>query len=146
MKKILFLICLVAFIFSSATAQKSIKLAPNVYAVEYTGVTADSISATDTAWTYDIQVNKANATFYNLKLKLTELSSPCIMTVSLMGKIYVDDDYTTIGSHQYLGAGTDTSLLFTQNTTAQFYRYYRVKVVYGDKKAKVSYFKIYFKY
>jgi hypothetical protein len=144
MKKFLSLLFALVLI-CTVSAQKTVKLASNLYAVEYTGVAADSISATDTAFTYDVEVNKPNALFYNFKVKLTELSSPCIMTVSVMGKMYIDDDYTTITSQAYSGGGTDTSIVFTQNTTAQYYRYYRVKVIYGDKKAKVSYYKLYFK-
>lgn len=145
MKKVILLVCAILLTFA-VSAQKTIKLSPTVYAVEYTGVAADSISATDTAFTYDVEVNKPNALFYNFKVKLTELASPCNMVVSVMGKYFIDDEYTPITSATYTGAGTDTTIVFTQNTTAQFYRYYRVKVVYGDKKAKVSYYKLYFKY
>lgn len=145
MKKLFLLMCIALLTFA-VSAQKTVKLAPNVYAFEYTGVAADSISATDTAFTYDVEVNKPNALFYNFKVKLTELSSPCTMTVSVMGKMYVDDVFTPITSGTYSGSGTDTTIIFTQNTTAQFYRYYRVKVVYGANKAKVTYYKLYFKY
>lgn len=127
------------------TAEAQVKLKPSTYAWVYTGMAVDTISATDTSWTYELIVNKPTSLFYNVSAKITELTSPGKCAVSLQGKIFSDDDYTNITTYNYYGSGTDTTIVFTQNTTKQFYRYYRVKVVYGANKVKIYNIKFYFK-
>ena len=127
------------------TVEAQVKLKPSNYALVYTGLAVDTISATDTAWTYEVFVNKPTSLFYNVSTKITELASPGKCAVSLQGKIFSDDDYTNITTQSYLGSGTDTTIVFTQNTTKQFYRYYRVRVVYAANKVKVYNIKFYFK-
>ena len=132
------------FVFTNeSTAQ--VKLKPSTYALVYTCLAVDTVSATDTAWTYEVFVNKPTSLFYNVSTKITELTSPGKCAVSLQGKIFSDDDYTNITTYNYLGSGTDTTIVFTQNTTKQFYRYYRVRVVHADGKAKIYNIKFYFK-
>ena len=145
MKKImLLLVALLSFAIMPTMAQKTVKLSPNVYAVAYTGVTADSVSATDTTFYIDVLTNKPSALYYNFRIKINDVTTS-LTTTSVMGKIFDDDPWTTITSQAYHGTGSDTTITFTQNTTAQFYRYYRIKVVYTSGKASINYIKMYFK-
>lgn len=144
--KIIALFALIIGVFAfSANAQKSVKMKPSIYAHVFTGTVADSVTVNDTAYTFDCFANKATSLFYNVSVKIAEITSPGKCSVSLQGRIFSDDDFTNIATYNYSGTGTDTTLVFTQNTTKQFYRYYRVRVVYTDKSVYVYNIKFYFK-
>ena len=138
MKKFIALIMFMCALFVSQ-AQYTETLNSGSYGVSYKGLAKDTVSATDTAFTYDITVNKATSLYYNLAVKVARVSAGSC-TVSIMGKIYETDVFTPITSGTFAGSQADTTIIFTQNTTKQFYRIYRVKVVYVSGKTKVTSF------
>lgn len=137
MKKLLGIILIAILTSTVVCAQQSKTLQPTAFGYSYTAVAGDTISATDTAWTYDVTVNKATPLYYNFAVKVLKVSAGSC-TVYVMGKIYPTDEFTPISSGTFAGSQADTTILFTQNTTRQFYRIYRVKVVYVSGKTKVS--------
>ena len=145
MKKI-FAFIAIALIMSmvTTTVTAQVKLKPNQFAYVYTGVSVDSVSVNDTVFAKEIFVNKPTTLYYNVSVKITEIASASC-TISLQGKIFSDDVYTNITTATYSGGGSDTTVIFTQNTTKQFYRYYRVRIVYGSGKVAVYNIKCYFK-
>jgi hypothetical protein len=144
MKKFVVLLLLMIACFT-IQAQYSKTLGVGEYGIGYTGLAKDTVSATDTAFTYEYTVNKATPLFYNIACKVLKVSAGSC-SISIQGRIFNTDAYTNITTYTFAGSQADTTVVFTQNTTAQFYRTYRIKVLYVSGKTKVSYFTTYLFY
>lgn len=139
----LLLLFIVSVAISNVT-QAQTKLKPYEYAYVYLGKTADTATVNQTNIYKDVFVNKPSSLYYNVSIKLTTANAgKC--SASLQGKIFTDDDYTNITTYNYAGSQSDTTLIFTQNSTKQFYRYYRIKVTYSSGKCSIYNIKYYFK-
>lgn len=108
------------------------------YIYSYTGVASDTVGAVETTWNKAIQLNKLDGLFYNASVKVSDSTVGAKCSVALQGKIFAEDAYTTITTVTWYGGGTDTTILFTQNTNKIYYRYLNVLVTRVAAKAKVS--------
>lgn len=142
MKNLLMLLLIViGAAFTQVKAQTVLQ--PGTWAVEYTGVASDTVgAATVTTWNKGFFLNKGETLFYNAKVKVTDKVAGAACTVALQGKYFANDTYATITTMTWTGAGTDTTVLFTGNTTAVFYRYLNFLVTRTAGVAKVTSIKL----
>lgn len=145
MKKFLTLCLLLLVATFAIKAQTVPMMAAGSYEYSYTGKAADTVTVNDTAWTNEFTVNKATPLYYNFACKILKVSAGSC-TISLQGRIFGTDEYTNITTYSFAGTQADTIILFPQVSTRQFYRTYRVRVVYVSGKTKVYNIIGYFKY
>lgn len=137
MKKFLMLLLIVI---GAALAQVKAQtvLQPETWAVEYTGVASDTVgAATVTTWNKGFFLNKGDALFYNAKVKVADKAANGACTITLQGKYFANDTYTTITTMTWLAGGTDTTVLFTGNTNKVYYRFLNFLVTRTASSAKV---------
>jgi len=135
MKKLL----LVTMLFAFAFAQAQTILPVKTYIYTYTGVATDTVGSGTTTWNKAIQLNKLDGLYYNAKVKVSDVVDGAACTVKLQGKIFSTDSYTDISTVTWTGAGTDTTILFTQNSNKVYYRYLNFLVTRTAGKLKVDY-------
>ena len=135
MKKIiLFLVLCLGF--ASLKAQVILPVKKFIY--EFNGTAADTVGSVDTTWNKSIQLNKLDGLFYNAKVKLSDVAAGAACTVALQGKMFANDSYSTITTVDWKGGGTDTTILFTQNTNKVYWRYLNFQVTRTASKAKIT--------
>jgi len=148
MKKIiLFLLVMIAF---TANAQKAYTLnLGGVWISEYTGIATDTLgTVTATTFSYVYELNKPEGVFYNARVKVSDKTTGAngVCTIVIQGKHFGTDTYSTLKTVTWTGVGsTDTIAPFSEITTKQYYRYYKVLVTNTSGKSKVEYVKISFK-
>jgi len=135
MKKLL----LVTMLFAFAFAQAQTILPVKTYIYTYTGLATDTVGSGTTTWNKAIQLNKLDGLYYNAKVKVSDVVAGAACTVKLQGKIFSTDSYTDISTVTWTGAGTDTTILFTQNSSKVYYRYLNFLVTRTAGKLKVDY-------
>ena len=142
MKKFLILLLIViGAAFAQVKAQTV--LPSGKYAVEYTGVSSDTVgAATVTTWNKGWVMTDGDAVFYNAKVKVADKAANGACTIALQGKYFTDDTYTTITTLTWHATGTDTTVLFTGNTNKVYYRYFNFLVTRTASSAKVIYTKL----
>lgn len=135
MKKLIFIIaCMFAFV----AMQAQTVLPTTKYVYSYTGVATDTVGAVSTTLSKAIQLNKLDGLFYNASVKVSDVTAGAKCSVALQGKIFAEDAYTTITTVTWYGGGTDTTILFTQNSNKIYYRYLNFLVTRVATKAKVD--------
>lgn len=150
-KVILFLVLALGFIVSSASAQiaKTTIVPAATYYLEYTGTALDTLgTVTATTWSQEFTVNKEDGLFYNVRVKVADKTSGVagVCTIALQEKHFDTDTYSTISTITWTGVGsTDTIAPFTQVTTKQYQRFFRILVTNTSGKSKIVYTKASFK-
>lgn len=139
MKKLLLFVYLLASM--SVFAANEFKLTPDNYLWTVTGTAADT-SISGKVLNKAVIVNKATPVYYNIGVTLDEQTAGSCPVI-IQGKIFDEEAYTPIDT---LTATSDTTIYFTQNTTAQFYRYFNIQVKAGSGKFKVTNITGYFKH
>lgn len=144
MKKILlFLVLMVSFALTAQTV-KTTTLPRNIYFVNYAGVAADTLGVGQTTWGYEVNLNKADGYFYNIRVKISDKTTggAGVGTIKLQGKHFSTDTYADITTISWTGIGsTDTIAPFSQISTKQYYRYLKVLVTRTGGLIKVDYIK-----
>ena len=148
-KLILFLFMLVGFVSLQAQIAKVVTLPSEVFVNEYTGVAADTLgTVTATTWSQEFIVNKVDGLFYNVRVKVSDKTTGAngVTTIKFQEKHFATDTYSDITTVNWTGVGsTDTIAPFTQVTTKQYQRYFRILVTCSSGKAKIDYTKVSFK-
>ena len=140
-KLILFIAVMIGFATSTVMAQTVLRAEKYIY--QYTGLSGDTVNVSnDSVWNFTIQLNKREGVFYNASVKVADVTANAACKVILRGKMFDTDSWTTIETKEWKGAGTDTIINFTQNTTKQYYRYLDFKLSGTATKAKLSYIKL----
>jgi len=144
MEKIISLAILLIGMISFATAQTNTQ-ATVTGLIEYTGkATADTVGGNVTTWNKPIFIDRQDAVLYYAKVKVTETAGfSC--TIKLQGKYFAADSYTDITTITYGGAGTDTTAIFSEASTAIKYRYVNFLVTRTAGTGKVTFVKASFK-
>lgn len=138
---ILFLAVMIGFVTSTVMAQTVLPAEKYIY--QYTGLSGDTVNVSnDSVWNFTVQLNKREGIFYNASVKVADVTANAACKVILRGKMFDSDAWTTIETKEWKGAGTDTIINFTQNTTKQYYRYLDFKLSGTATKAKLSYIKL----
>jgi len=138
MKKIILLLMLLVAV--SVSAQK--QLDPNIYVLEYTGVATDTIGVGVTTWNYPVSINKTDGLFYDMEVKVADVTSGSAGTVKLQGKYWSSDAYTDITTVTWTGVGsTDSIIDYLSHTNKTYYRFYNVLVTRTAGKFKVVHVK-----
>jgi hypothetical protein len=130
MKKLLFLFSFCAC-FLMASAQKStttdLNLGYDQTWYTYTS-TANATTATDSTWYWTTIKESVIPVKYDIKISLDSVSGTKQVTpVVLKAKKFISDSWTTITTINWTN-GHDTTVLFNQNSTAQYYRYWQVYI------------------
>ena len=124
---------------TTALTKQTATVTKENYTYKYTGVASvDTLGATRDSILYPIYVETANPTYYDFKIRLHEVTSPCNISVKLQAKKYLSDSWTDVTNRSYKGVGTDTSILFTQVSTLQHYNYYQLVLIRSAKTARVT--------
>ena len=140
MKKI-FILLVILISVVSVSAQRVMKA--DTYIYKYVGLAGDTVNVSnDSTWNHTVQINKREGVFYNASVKVADVTANAACKVILRGKMFDTDSWTTIETKEWKGAGTDTIINFTQNTTKQYYRYLDFKLSGTATKAKLSYIKL----
>jgi uncharacterized protein YxeA len=116
-------------------------LEANDYLMYYTGVATDTITTNQDSVAVAWYVKKPEATYYDFIFKLNEATAGGKATVKLQAKKFAVQAWSDVTSVTYYGAGStgaDTTILFTQTSTKQFYNYYRFLVVSVAAKTKIT--------
>jgi hypothetical protein len=135
MKKLILLLILLV---GAVSIQAQTVLPSTKYIYTYTGVATDTVGAVGTTWNKAVQLNKLDGLFYNASVKVSDVTAGAKCSVALQGKVFAEDAYTTITTVTWYGGGTDTTILFTQNTNKVYWRYLNVHVTRLAMKAKVN--------
>lgn len=136
-KYIVFLLIMIAVV---ANAQK--QLDPNIYVVEYAGLATDTVGVGVTTWNYPIAVNKTDGLFYDMQVKVADVTAGSAGTVKLQGKYWSGDEYTDITTVTWTGVGsTDSIINYLSHTNKTYYRFYNIKVTRTSGKFKVIHVK-----
>lgn len=113
--------------------------------VEYTGNAADTISSTDSTWTYTFAVkNLLDDLKVQGRMVLDSVSGVPNTAVYLKGKVFGDDSWTTITTVNWTGSSSDTTFSI-DNATAKPYRYLQYAidcVADSTQKFKVNEFEL----
>jgi hypothetical protein len=149
MKKfILLLVACVSFAIASAQTAVPVTLPADQWFVSYVGnATLDTVTVGNT-WYKEILPNKGQRLMYNIRVKITEVSAVSAGTpvaVALQGKVFDTDTYTTITTLNYRGTGSDTTLTYSEASTPQVYRYFKVLITPASGKVKTTFIKASFK-
>jgi hypothetical protein len=140
MKKLILLLALVAMTVNMFAAGE-VTLKADTYYYSYTGAAADT-SISGVVWNKAVIVNKATPVYYNIAVTVDEVTAGSCPVI-IQGKIFDGETYTPIDT---LTATSDTTLYFTQNTTASFYRYINIQVKAGSGKFKTTAITEYYKH
>lgn len=124
---------------TTAVTKQTATVSKDYYTYKYIGNTAvDTLGAVRDSIVYPIYVESPNPTYYDFKIRLHELVSACNINVKLQAKKFISDDWADVASRAYKGAGTDTSILFTQVSTLQHYNYYQIILIRSANKARLT--------
>jgi len=124
--KALLLIGLIVVTLGVLAQDKSYDLPRTDYYHAFTFTAADTVSENDSLYYVQLFLNKAEPIKYNIETKITKVDT-VVTTVTLQGKVFSTDSWTDITAVSYIGTGTDTTIHYTENTTAKYYRYLRLK-------------------
>ena len=85
---------------------------------------------------FEIYVNKAEVLYYNIAVIADSVSAPSA-TFLLQAKDFEHESYTNIDTVTWAGTA-DTSFVFSQESTKQFYNYYNVKTTVADGECDIE--------
>ena len=132
------LILMLTLFVGAVAIQAQTVLPVEKYVYSYAGLSTDTVGAVGTTWTKAIQLNKLDGLFYNASVKVADVTAGAKCSVALQGKFFSGDAYTTITTVTWYAGGTDTTILFTQNSSKIYYRYLNFRVTRVAAKAKVD--------
>lgn len=101
--------------------------APNGVTYWYSGTDADIVTQADTLVAYTFGVKSLDALKQYVMVTLTENSGASGIVVSLLGKEFWDQSYTSITSATYHGGGSDTTILL-DGSSAKHDRFYKILI------------------
>lgn len=133
--KTIFLLLISALLFASAcdvNAQitRTKTMSASTWIDTYEGRTKDTVSVNaDSVFYYVLTANKADDLFYDIKIALDSLGATPNYVIDLKAKVFPDDDWTSLETDvTWTGTSSDTTIRFTEQTTAEFYRIFRVEI------------------
>lgn len=135
----LLLIAVLGIAISSIGQDKNVSFGDATWMYEFPFTTADSVSQFDTLYYVQFTTNKPSPVKYDIQVGIDKLSGTPVTAISLQGKKWAGDAWTNITTVSY-GGTADTTINFTQVSTAQYYRMFRVlhdKVGTGAGKYKI---------
>lgn len=130
MKKLLFIIlaifsCVVIFSQESSVADKYLGYEQTWFT--YNGL-SNALTATDSVWYFTVQKESNHRLFYDFKVDLDSVGGTAqVVPVVIQGKKFLSDSFTPLDTITWT-AGADTTIYFSESTTAQQYRYYRTYI------------------
>lgn len=138
MKKIIFIFALLLSIGAgAAVTSPAVELDRDGWYDKFTGTSADTSSVYN-VWSKIIMPNKPDRLFYDFRVKVTEVSATTNTSIVLKGKKMAGDAWTPIDTIQYYGAGTDTTVIFSEVSTAVFWRFLQVYIAPANGKVKTT--------
>ena len=129
MKKIIFIaIALMALIGCEVQAQSPKALSLNQWV--YGDDTDYSLSTSgDSVLTYTITLNKPEIVLYDVQVVLDSVDGTPDYVVDLKGKVFEDDAWSDLETDvAWTGTSADTTILFQEHSTAEFYRIFQLQV------------------
>lgn len=141
MKKfILFLMALIAVV-ASVSAQvtsPAVELDRDGWYYYFGGSATVDTASTGGAWSKIIMPNKPQILFYDMRVKITEVTATTSTAIALKAKKMDTDAWTTVTTITYKGTGSDTTVVFSEASTATHWRFYQWVVTPANGKVKVS--------
>lgn len=115
---------------------KSLNIYNNYAPVSHFNFTEDdSIDAVDSLYSIVLTLNQTYPIKYNIRHKLDSVSGTPTTTVYLQGRVFTSDSWSAISNVYWAGTSSDTTITFTENSTAKFYRQLRI---YHDADGSVT--------
>jgi len=125
MKKLIGLLFLLALCLSSFAQDKAVTFSNNETYFDFTFDAGDTISNNDTLYSIEININQHYKSCQNVYIDIDSVSGTPTMDISLQGRVFSTDTWTTIGS-AVSWAGTGDTTFSIANATAKRYRLYRI--------------------
>lgn len=141
MKKLLFLFSFCAcFLMASAQKSATTDLILGYDQTWYTYTSsANATTATDSTWYWTTMKESKSPVKYDMKIYIDSVSGTKQVTpVVLKAKKFITDSWTTITTVNWTN-GHDTTILFTETSTARQYRFWQV---YMKSNRKAFIFKV----
>lgn len=138
MRKIILLLSCIIGLVAFSTAQTNVNKTTSNYIYTYEGTALDTTGAVGTTWKKAITYEVPDACYYNTAIKLKEITA-FTATVKLQGKVFNSDAYEDITTVTYTGTGTDTTIVFRQDSLKKIYRTYNVLVTRTGGKGEIEY-------
>jgi len=83
----------------------------------------------DSVLTYTITLNKAEDVFYDVQVTLDSVGGTPSYILDLKGKVFTDDTWSDLETDvAWTGTSSDTTILFQEHSTAEFYRIIQLQV------------------
>jgi len=130
MKKIVLLLFVALLFACNVDAQTAKSKTLNSSQWYYGDDTNYSLAITgDSVLTYTIKLNKADDVFYDIQVVLDSVSGTPDYDVDLKGKVFEDDAWSDLETDvTWDGTSSDTTILFQEHSTAEFYRIIQLQV------------------
>lgn len=83
----------------------------------------------DSVLTYTFTLNKPDDVFYDIQIKLDSVSGTPDYDIDLKGKVFSADSWSDLETDvTWDGTSSDTTILFQEHSTAEFYRIFQLQV------------------
>lgn len=106
---------------------KSLNIYNNYAPVSHFNFTSeDSVDAVDSLYTIDITLNQTYPVMYDIRHKLTKVSGTPTTNVILQSKMFESDSWSTVSTVAWSGTTADTTIRFTELSTAKYVRFFRI--------------------
>lgn len=138
MKKLIIILVMFAFVVATyAQADKTMAAndSKGSWLYESSLGSGDTIGAGDSTWYYTVYPNKGERLYYNISINIDSVGGTGgvanLVPVILQGRDLSSDSFTNIDTIAWTGSASatnDTTIRFTQETTAQFYTEYRLSI------------------
>jgi hypothetical protein len=115
--------------------------------LEFTGSSTDVLKVGDSTWCYTVWKKSVRPLKYDVYMDLDSTGgTKNMMTITLLGKKWLDQAaWTTLKTQRYT-LGRDTTFTFTESSTAGQYQFYKVNVVGDNDTFLMSIKKLFMKF
>lgn len=140
-KLILIALCLFAFAASQAQTNTTPITRSDFYGKVIAGTVLDTIGATQTSITKTFFINQSDMLTYAITTKISDYTTGSNLTgtVVLSGRLNEYSPWVTLTTVTYAGAGTDSTITFSESSTAKAYYLYKLVYTRTAGKGKIDY-------
>jgi len=121
----------------AANAQNVINLSDANLTYKYAGGLGDTASYA-TVYTRIMTPNSTYSLWYNMKIKITEVSATTSTTIILKARMFPTDAWSTVTTHTYKGTGADTTVVYQEITTKKSWNQYAIVITPTTGKVKLT--------
>jgi hypothetical protein len=124
MKRLMILMISLLMLAFTGVAQDA-SLNKGVSYAKYNGIASDTVNADET-WDYWLANRQDYSMLHDIRVKLDSVSGTPTCDVKLQAKVFKDDIWSDVATVSWTGTSSDTTFTFSEQSTAKFYRHYRI--------------------